>query len=163
VVPRQQGSERLPEVQSHFFEAHAAHVAEVDDLPVRVGKPLHRRPERSKFFWLGTTRIRIRSRSRKSLKYLVCTGRFGVTTLTARIISQSIHGNSKQPALEAPPLNIINQFGCNCAKHGLRDLFCKFWTRALRAKQPVDTTGVLAHEKSPSIFLAARSAGKNCR
>jgi len=136
-------------------------MAEVNHFPVGCGKPLHGGSERPDFLDPGPTGVRIRSGARKALKHLVCPGGPGVTALASGVVAQAIHGNPKQPTLKAPALNVINQFGCNRAKHGLGDLFGEFWISPLRAQQAVHPARVFAHHDAPRSIVATRSTGKN--
>jgi hypothetical protein len=136
-------------------------MAQVNDFPVGGGKPLHGGSERPDFLGRGATSIRVRSRSRKPLKHLVCPGRLGVAALASGVVAEAIHGNPKQPTLKASALNIVNQFGCNGAKNRLGDLFGKFWISALRAQQTVHAARVFAHQDPPCRIVATRSTGKN--
>jgi hypothetical protein len=136
-------------------------MAQVNHFPVGGGKPLHGGSERPDFLGRGATSIRVRSRSRKPLEHLVCSGGLRVATLASGVVAQAIHGNPKQPTLKAPALNVINQFGCNRAKHGLGDLFSKFWISPLRAQQAVHPARVFAHQDAPGSIVATRSPGEN--
>ena len=160
-MPRKQGAERFPEVYSHLFEAHTPDMPQVNHFPVGGGKPLHGRSERPDFLGRSPAGVRIGCCARKTLEHLVCPGGLGVATLAAGFVAQAIHGDPKQPTLKAPALNVINQFGCNRAKHGLGDLFGKFWISPLRAQQAVHAARVFAHQDPPCRIVATRSTGKN--
>ena len=124
MVPCQQGADRSLQSLRDLLETQSSHMAKVDDLPIGLREPLKRLEESP----VGHRGPFVRSGVIGAAGKPDEGGGFGGSRLpsaTTHLITETIHGDPKQPGLETPPFLVVGELLNDGAERGLHDLLRK--------------------------------------
>tara|TARA_R110000737_G_scaffold2923_9_gene9185 strand:- start:139761 stop:140303 length:543 start_codon:yes stop_codon:yes gene_type:complete len=148
VVSCEEGPDGLVEDVADLLETQLAVVSELDDFSVGVVE-LFERGSKWDGAWLGVVRFCVVN---SGVLEVAGVGGSCVSSSSAELVANSVHGDAEQPGLESALLvvAVFAEFGRYGDKHGLGQLLGKVVVVNPGSRHREDPAGIRIHESAPS-------------